>query len=263
MKKVLLVVLCCMCFCGCGEKKDEKKEKGNNQEIIDYVRNHHSKEWEFGVTKLSINEGKLSIKMNNVEHWTECATSSKKFTEQLVSGDYSSAGIKEVEFECLDSSSKNNSYVSIKNLSNVNNDFYKDATIMDANKTVISQTLEDGLKQLEKEFKDECKSYTYKEIFRNPDNYKGKKMKITGEVIQVIDADDYFQLRVDMTKNEYDYYDDTIFVQINKDKFNGRIIEDDIITFWGLNAGTVSYETVMGDETTIPAMEAYYAELVK
>lgn len=32
MKKVLLVVLCCMCFCGCGEKKEDKKEgKDNNQ----------------------------------------------------------------------------------------------------------------------------------------------------------------------------------------------------------------------------------------
>lgn len=34
-----------------------------------------------------------------------------------------------------------------------------------------------------KQFKDSCKTYTYKDVARDPDKYKGKNMKYTGEVL--------------------------------------------------------------------------------
>ena len=255
MKRKLLIGLCCLCLCSCSNKEK------NKEKIIDYIKNHHSSEWSYENEKIIVDNENVTIKLYNVEHWTSCATLSNKFVNKLLEGDYSANGIEQITFECLDSNNDKNSYVVIEKLSDIENNFADKAIIMDKNKNAISQSLNDGLKEFEDNFKQQCESYTYREMFRNPENYKGKKVKITGEVIQVIDDDDYFQLRVNMTKNEYDYYEDTIFVQLEKAKFDGRVLEGDIISFYGINQGTITYQTVMGNETTIPAISAYYAEL--
>ncbi|MCI9434503.1 MAG: hypothetical protein HFI86_04460 [Bacilli bacterium] len=263
MKKVLILTICIFCLCGCNstKKSNNNSSKDNEQEIINYIKNHHIEEWVYEKEKVIVDKNDVTIKLYNVDHWTSCATTSNEFTNQLINGNYSKQGIKKITFECLDSDYTQNSYVVIENLSSINNNFFEEMIVMDKNKVTISQSLENGLKEYESIFKQQCTPYTYKEIFRNPENYEGKKIKITGEVIQVMDADKYFQLRVNMTKNEYNHYEDTVFVQLEKDKFNGRIIEDDIITFYGIDKGTVTYQTVMGNETTIPAIDAYFAEL--
>lgn len=260
MKKLLITTLCIFCLCGCSSTKNANNDS-NKEKITDYIKNHHTDKWSYATEKVIVDNDGVTIKLYNVDHWTTCATTANEFTDQLAKGDYSSNGIEKITFECLDANREKNSYVMIEKLSDINNNFFDKAIMMDKNKEVISQSLDDGLKELENNFKQQCESYTYKEIFRNPQNYEGKKIKITGEVIQVMDDNDYFQLRVNMTKNEYNYYEDTVFVQLEKAKFNGRVIEDDIISFYGIDRGTVTYQTVMGNETTIPAIEAYYAEL--
>ena len=106
------------------------------------------------------------------------------------------------------------------------------------------------------------KCSSYKEISRNPDSYKGKWAKFTGEVVQVMDDYDETILRVNVTKDEYDFYEDTLYVYYNKsNKGNNRILEDDIITMYGQLNGITTYETVMSSEVSLPALKAWYIDI--
>lgn len=121
----------------------------------------------------------------------------------------------------------------------------------------LSYTLED----INKQFKKSCAEYNYDEIFRNSSKYLNKKAKFTGEVVQVIGSSS-MELRVNVTRESYGYYTDTVYVTCNKSAFEGeRVLEGDVITMYGTLMGTKTYTTVRGDEMTIPKFEAKIIEL--
>lgn len=108
-----------------------------------------------------------------------------------------------------------------------------------------------------------CSTYTYKEIARNPNTYKGKRAKITGEVIQVQQDGNEVVLRVNITKNN-GYYEDTIMTGYEyADDNEDRILEGDIITLYGELYGTVTYTSVLGADITVPAVKTKYLEIKK
>lgn len=112
------------------------------------------------------------------------------------------------------------------------------------------------------EFISQCQTIGYKEIARNPDNYKGTKAKFVGKVIQVQEGMfDSVILRVNVTKGEYDIWDDTVYVDYTYSKGESKILEDDIITMYGTLKGSKSYTTVLGAKVTIPKLDAKYIEL--
>ena len=95
-------------------------------------------------------------------------------------------------------------------------------------------------------------SLPYDEMARNGDNHKGEKLQINGKVIQVIDTDDgTAQLRV-ATR---DGYDDVYYIEIPASQWKThRLLEDDVITFYGNVYGLLSYDSTMGGKITVPAM---------
>ena len=119
--------------------------------------------------------------------------------------------------------------------------------------------------ELSEYLKANCKAYTYEEIARTPDKYKGELAVFTGEVIQVQETWGTTILRVNITKegDEYfSYYTDTVYVDYEfTDEL--KILENDIITMYGELQGEQSYKTVLGQYVTIPSVEVYYAELNK
>ena len=92
----------------------------------------------------------------------------------------------------------------------------------------------------------------YDEMARNGDNHKGEKLQINGKVIQVIVSDDgTAQLRV-ATR---DGYDDVYYIEIPASQWKThRLLEDDVITFYGNVYGLLSYDSTMGGKITVPAM---------
>ena len=115
------------------------------------------------------------------------------------------------------------------------------------------------------EYKDSCKSIDYKTLSRNPDKYKGKKYKITGEVVQTIESSwsNTVELRINMTKKTYEYIDDatwsdTIYATVEVPEGSDRILEDDIITIWGECDGLYSYESVLGSKVSLPKINVKY-----
>lgn len=114
--------------------------------------------------------------------------------------------------------------------------------------------------QKEHDFKASCSTYTFKEIARNPENFKGTNVKLTGEVIQTIYGTYSTVLRVNITKegNYTTYYSDTVYVTYYPEQGEDKILEDDIITIWGTSKGDTSYTTTMGGTITLPHIEAKY-----
>ena len=119
------------------------------------------------------------------------------------------------------------------------------------------------LSAVEKEnaYKNQCQSYSYDEIARNPDSYKGKYAVFTGKVIQSIEEGSSYTFRVNITKNRYGWEDTILVTYTKKDANESRILEDDVITMHGQLAGTYTYETVMGNNMTVPLFAAEYVNV--
>lgn len=110
-------------------------------------------------------------------------------------------------------------------------------------------------------FKENCKTYTYEEISRRPDDFKGKPAKFKGEVFQVMEDGNIVTLLIHVTKGKYNIWTDVVYVVYIREPSESRILENDIVTIYGSLEGTISYETVRGDSLTVPGMFAAYIEL--
>lgn len=93
---------------------------------------------------------------------------------------------------------------------------------------------------------------TYDQLARTPDKYKDQKCKFRGEVIQVMEDDNYVSIRLAVGGGS-----NVLYVVIPSSILNNeRILEDDYITVYGTSTGVITYTTVMGNELTIPSMLA-------
>ena len=88
-------------------------------------------------------------------------------------------------------------------------------------------------------------------------DYEGKLARFTGEVIQVLQDGNSYTLRVNVTDTGY-YWTDTIMVYYEADDGDPRILEDDVLTFYGWMEGMYSYESIFGATITVPLMMAEY-----
>lgn len=117
--------------------------------------------------------------------------------------------------------------------------------------------------QEETEFKEQCEEYTYEELARNPDKIKGKKVKLTGEVIQTLQGNSSVDLRINITKSEYDFYTDTIYGVYVPEEGEDKILENDIVTIWGVAQGDYLYSSVLGSIVNLPLISINYIEIQK
>lgn len=114
----------------------------------------------------------------------------------------------------------------------------------------------------EEEYKANCNSIPYADIARNPNNYIGQKAVFSGEVIQVQENGKRVVLRVNVTKDDDETWDDTVYVDYQrKDDNEIRVLEDDIITMYGEIKGIKKYTAVFGNEISIPHLEAQFIEI--
>ncbi len=111
----------------------------------------------------------------------------------------------------------------------------------------------------EAEYKKQCQTYQYEDIMRYPDKYNKKLAVFKGEVIQVVRQGNEFQMRVDVTYNNY-YYTDTMFVFYTQ-KSNENFLEGDIIIMYGELRGTQKYTSVLGSPIEIPRIYVQYIQL--
>lgn len=258
---ILLIILLSICMVGCGKLKDNNKSEQTanvNKEITEYFKNNLDSTWSYSEEKFKIDEEQnIEIVYNNVQDWSYCGYITNMTVLNLDKENENVKKVSSITFICKNDGAEV-SKVRYSNIEDINkNNIYNNFKIY-VGDSEITESIESG-------FKKSCVSYKYKEIFRNPDQYIGKRAKITGEVIQVMeetyDEIDYWVLRVNMTKSDWGY-EDTIMVTIPKSSLSGRIIEDDIFTFYGILTDPITYETVLGASQTVPSILAYYGELL-
>ncbi|MFD3447147.1 hypothetical protein ACFDTO_21350 [Microbacteriaceae bacterium 4G12] len=91
---------------------------------------------------------------------------------------------------------------------------------------------------------------TYDQLARTPDDFKGKKAKFTGKVVQVMEGKGETQLRIAVNDN----YDTILYVAYKSNIINSRVLENDNVTVRGKSKGILTYKSTMGGEISIPAM---------
>ncbi|KPN83588.1 hypothetical protein RZ76_05520 [Apilactobacillus kunkeei] len=92
---------------------------------------------------------------------------------------------------------------------------------------------------------------TYDQLARNPDQYKKKKVTFTGEVAQVIDQDGVSELRLAVDGD----YDNIILVDVSDKVLKGsRVLENDLVTVYGISDGITNYTSTTNQPISIPSM---------
>lgn len=127
--------------------------------------------------------------------------------------------------------------------------------------TTKAETTNSSISEID--YKAACEIVAYKDIARQPDTYAGKNIMFTGEVMQV-DENSYTDdivLLIQVTQDEYGYWDDLVYVTYTLPDGAPRILEYDIVKFYGECEGTYTYETVMGSNNTIPSVSARYIDI--
>jgi hypothetical protein len=120
--------------------------------------------------------------------------------------------------------------------------------------------LEESLANL----KNNAETIPYKTLYRDIESNKSKSVHYKGKVIQVISGI-LPSYRVNITQDQYGYWDDTVLVNdagTDLEK-HPKILENDIVEFWGFVRGETSYQTVLGATVSLPEINASIIELVK
>lgn len=256
-------------FSNNGDQNTEERNNNNESKVTDadkitnFIKNNMISNWTYTRDKLTVNaDNSVEILFNAVDDWITCGYNANKSVVKITeNGDDILNKIPSITFVCKDSNSNLVSKAVYTNISSIKKDNVEsNAAFYDASNNQINNSVESG-------YQSTCNNYSYKEIFRKPDEYLYKKIKLTGEVIQVMEetenGTDYWVLRVNMTKDSWGYYDDTVMVLVEKSIVKGRIIEDDIFTFYGQILEPTTYTTVLNSSQTVPTVLAYYAYLVK
>ena len=117
--------------------------------------------------------------------------------------------------------------------------------------------------EIKDRYKKSCKTISYKDLARTPDQYRGEHIKFSGNVVQVCSEGgstlEYATYRVSTSGR----YDNIMYIYLDKYDYQNlgkRILEDDRITFYGIFDGLITYETVLGASITIPSMKVEYID---
>lgn len=104
------------------------------------------------------------------------------------------------------------------------------------------------------QLQDECVSVTATEVMRNPTQYDGTKVYVTGYVMQVVDSIIGKTTYMVMT-------DDGLWqVKFELSDDSPRILEGDVVWCYGTCTGTSTYTTALGVKNTVPSMQMEYVE---
>lgn len=122
----------------------------------------------------------------------------------------------------------------------------------------------------EADYKSMCQAVLHEEICRNPNLYKGEKIKYSGKVIQILENPLSTQYIV-CTEKEYvkgfEYADlgwnmnKRICAEYKPKDTEPRIIDNDDVTVYGEFIGLEKFISVLGEEIRMPKIKAKYIEL--
>lgn len=98
---------------------------------------------------------------------------------------------------------------------------------------------------------------TYEQLARTPDNYIGKKTRLSGKVAQVLEGEKEVDLRIAVNND----YNKMLLVVYNPTITKVRILEDDNVTISGTSTGIYTYKATSGTSISVPSMNVDNIEL--
>ncbi|NMB24854.1 MAG: hypothetical protein GX986_04915 [Firmicutes bacterium] len=107
--------------------------------------------------------------------------------------------------------------------------------------------------------RNELVKLSYDDLARYPDEHKGKAVKYQGQIVQK--ASDSV-LRVNITRGEFGFWENTVWIDLKGQAKEARILEDDVIEFVGITNGTRTYTAIFGNTITVPKITAYEITLL-
>ena len=107
----------------------------------------------------------------------------------------------------------------------------------------------------EEDYKDLCEHLDYEDILREPDAYDGKYCIVDGTVDQIIEGwfGSFTIFVVDEDGNKWG-------CTYSYDEGESRVLEGDNVTMYGKCQGTSNTETVLGEQVTLPHVDAKYID---
>ncbi len=102
---------------------------------------------------------------------------------------------------------------------------------------------------------------TFDHLARNPDDYTGKKVKLTGHVVQVVEYEQETQIRLATKKTNYGKtgyehsFEDVVYLYVDASNITSRILEDDLVTIYGTSRGLYTYTSTTDLRITLPLIE--------
>ncbi|EPU3636899.1 hypothetical protein ACVWSE_001045 [Listeria monocytogenes] len=129
-----------------------------------------------------------------------------------------------------------------------------------AAKKAITKETENKEQKDQHEAKENSKDISFQMLDKNADNYINEPYYIKGEVVQAIEDGGETLLRVNITKDEYGDYDNTVAV-LYDDVTDA--VEDDIIEVYGKIYGKYKYESTIGAKLTVPGIQADSIKVLK
>jgi hypothetical protein len=97
---------------------------------------------------------------------------------------------------------------------------------------------------------------SYKQLKKDPDRYEGRRVKYTGQILQIQEDGDFGGFMLLSVTHEFDdFWTDNIWVNYSR---SIRSAEDDVLTIYGVVKGAKSYDTQIGGETYVPEVDARY-----
>lgn len=112
------------------------------------------------------------------------------------------------------------------------------------------------------DFINSCESYNYKDLERNADELSGSYIKVTLWIEQDVDGGTTYRA---YSKGPYD--DSTMWsgneylLNDVRDNPDPKIVEQDIVTVYGVYNGEQTVERAIGGEDNVPSIDILYADI--
>lgn len=114
------------------------------------------------------------------------------------------------------------------------------------------------------DYKAECKSYDYKKVLRNPDDYIGKKIKLTVK-ISTVSTESAFRPKYYFayTNDEYDmWWEDRYAIFDMRENKEPKLLEDDIIIVYGEISSPRETQSLIVNSEEVFCVDMKYVELI-
>ncbi len=121
-----------------------------------------------------------------------------------------------------------------------------------SHESITNDTL-DFMNLSESEYKSQCQIIPFKQLNKNAEKYDGKKIKVTGEVLEISEDDEGGHIRLDVNGN----FGDTVYISYTG---SNNVVEGDTITVYGCVAGDYTYDSQAHYTITLPWIWAHYIE---